>query len=102
MQQALAAAFAAGAGGPAGQGADAGQQTPEQAAIASLYERMASLPPQLQMFMRGRPQELEDKRHRINCREIVIATCWRCRPGCVGRCAGTWRRRCPAMRTRCR
>jgi hypothetical protein len=72
MQQALAAAFAAGAGGPAGQGADAGQQTPEQAAIASLYERMASLPPQLQMFMRGCPQELEDKRHRINCREIVM------------------------------
>jgi hypothetical protein len=72
MQQALAAAFAAGAGGPAGQGADAGQQTPEQVAIASLYERMASLPPQLQMFMRGCPQELEDKRHRINCREIVM------------------------------
>jgi hypothetical protein len=37
-----------------------------------LYEQMASLPPQLQMFMRGCPEELEDKRHRINCRELVM------------------------------
>jgi hypothetical protein len=43
-----------------------------QAAMASLYERMPSLPPQLQMFMRGCPPELEAKRHRINCREIVM------------------------------
>ena len=40
--------------------------------MASLYEQMASLPPQLQMFMRGCPEELEDKRHRINCRELVM------------------------------
>ena len=40
--------------------------------MAGLYERMDSLPPQLQMFMRGCPRELEDKRHRINCREIVM------------------------------
>jgi hypothetical protein len=66
MQAAMAAAFA---GGP---GASEGQQTPEQAAMAGLYERMDSLPPQLQMFMRGCPRELEDKRHRINCREIVM------------------------------
>ncbi|HXQ56500.1 MAG TPA: hypothetical protein VOA19_11955 [Actinomycetes bacterium] len=43
-----------------------------QAAMASLYERMPSLPPQLQMFMRGCPPELEAKRHRINCRDIVM------------------------------
>lgn len=43
-----------------------------QAAMASLYEQMPSLPPQLQMFMRGCPPELEAKRHRINCREIVM------------------------------
>jgi hypothetical protein len=43
-----------------------------QAAMASLYERMPSLPPQLQMFMRGCPPELEAKRHRINCREVVM------------------------------
>ena len=66
MQAALAAAFA---GGP---DASDGGQTPEQAAMAGLYERMDSLPPQLQMFMRGCPRELEDKRHRINCREIVM------------------------------
>jgi hypothetical protein len=67
MQSAMAAAFA-------GDGPDlsAGQHTPEQAAMASLYQRMDSLPPQLQMFMRGCPKELEDKRHRINCREIVM------------------------------
>jgi hypothetical protein len=69
MQAALAAAFA---GGDVTGGPDASRQTPEQAAMASLYERMASLPPQLQMFMRGCPKELEDKRHRINCREIVM------------------------------
>jgi hypothetical protein len=33
---------------------------------------MADQPPQLQMFMRGCPRELEDKRDRINCRELVM------------------------------
>jgi hypothetical protein len=33
---------------------------------------MAGLPPRLQMFMRGCPPELEAKRHRINCRELVM------------------------------
>ena len=47
-------------------------QTPEQSALASLYERKARLPPQLQMFLRGCPPELEAKRDRINCREIVM------------------------------
>jgi len=76
MEKAMAAAFAAGAdgsGGSAGQGADtAPHQTPEESAMASLYEQMASLPPQLRMFMRGCPKELEDKRHRINRRELVM------------------------------
>ena len=73
MQAALAAAFAAGpdaSGAPGRNGAP--QQTPEQAAMATLYRDMAGLPPQLQMFMRGCPPELEAKRHRINCREIVM------------------------------
>jgi hypothetical protein len=39
MQQVMAAAFAAGAAPP--------QRTPEEAAMALLYERMDSLPPQL-------------------------------------------------------
>jgi hypothetical protein len=70
MEQVMAAAFASGA---AGQGTGtAPQRTPEEAAMASLYEQMASLPPQLRMFMRGCPKELEDKRHRINCRELVM------------------------------
>jgi hypothetical protein len=72
MQVALAAAFAGGGDATAGQGPDASRRTPEQAAMASLYERMAGLPPQLQMFMRGCPEELEAKRHRINCREVVM------------------------------
>jgi hypothetical protein len=67
MRSAMAAAFAG--GGPDLSG---GQHTPEEAAMAGLYQRMDSLPPQLQMFMRGCPEELEDKRHRINCREIVM------------------------------
>jgi len=70
MEQVMTAAFA---GAAAGQGGDpAPQRTPEEAAMASLYEQMASLPPQLQMFMRGCPRELEDKRHRINRRELVM------------------------------
>lgn len=48
------------------------QQNPERTAMAALYDRMLSLPPSLQMFMDGCPPELEDKRHRINCRELVI------------------------------
>jgi len=96
MEQVMAAAFAAAGGGASrGQGhgaATAPQRTPEEAAMASLYGRMASLPPQLQMFMRGCPQELEAKRHRINCREIVArnllalsagvrrTTCWNLAP----------------------
>jgi hypothetical protein len=58
MQAALAAAFAGGGG--------------EEAAMARLYEGMADLPPQLQMFMRGCPPELDAKRDRINCRELVM------------------------------
>jgi hypothetical protein len=58
MQQAMAAA--------------GGRPDPQRAAIAGLYERMADLPPQLQMFLRGCPQELEDKRDRINRRELVV------------------------------
>jgi hypothetical protein len=63
MEQAIAAVA---------QGADDAGRTPEQAALATLYGRMASLPPQLQMFMRGCPPELDAKRDRINCREIVL------------------------------
>jgi hypothetical protein len=62
MEQAMAAV----------QGADDPRQTPEEGAIASLYRHMASLPPQLQMFMHGCPPELDAKRDRINCREIVM------------------------------
>ena len=46
MEQAIAAVA---------QGSDDTSQTPERAGLADLYERMASLPPQLQMFMRGLP-----------------------------------------------
>jgi Beta-galactosidase len=79
MEQTMAAAFAAGqtvGGGPNGHNADgaavAPQRSPEEIAMESLYEQMASLPLQLQMFMRGCPPELEEKRHRINCRELVM------------------------------
>lgn len=51
--------------------ADALEQATQGNAIAELYEQMASLPPQAQMFMVGCTPELEQKRHRINCRELV-------------------------------
>jgi hypothetical protein len=41
-------------------------------AVQAMQAALASMPPQLQMFMRGCPPELEAKRHRINCREIVL------------------------------
>jgi hypothetical protein len=52
----------------------AGQDTPERRAMAALYARMGDLPPTLQMFMEGCPAELEAKRHRIACRQVVMRT----------------------------
>lgn len=46
-------------------------QATQSESIAELYERMATLPPQTQMFMEGCSYDLERKRHRINCRELV-------------------------------
>jgi hypothetical protein len=51
--------------------ADPLAQATQKDAIAELYEQMATLPPQTRMFMEGCPAELEQKRHRINCREVV-------------------------------
>jgi hypothetical protein len=73
LQEALASAFAA---APATQStselvAQAGQDTPERLAMKTLYGRMSELPPKLQMFMADCPPELEAKRHRISCRQLV-------------------------------
>jgi hypothetical protein len=74
LQTALAQAFAA---PPAPQSteslaAQAVQDTPERLAMKVLYARMADLPPRLQMFMHGCPPELEARRHRIACRQLVM------------------------------
>lgn len=76
VAETFAAAFS---GAPGGQSTDeltqqAGQDTPERRAMAALYDRMSDLPPRLQMFMAGCPPELEAKRHRISCRQIVMRT----------------------------
>src|SRR2546430_17585823 len=63
MQETFAAAFAPSAEPepePVPMGTDelaarAGQDTPEHRAMTALYDRMASLPPRLQMFMAGCP-----------------------------------------------
>lgn len=47
------------------------EQAVQSEAVAELYEQMPTLPPQAQMFMQGCPPELEEKRQRINCREVV-------------------------------
>ncbi|MBO3749403.1 hypothetical protein J5X84_25270 [Streptosporangiaceae bacterium NEAU-GS5] len=75
MYAALAEAFAA---APATQSTAElrereAQETPERRAMTALYDRMAELPPKLQMFLVGCPPELEAKRHRINCRQLVMA-----------------------------
>ncbi|MFC4015140.1 hypothetical protein ACFOY2_48550 [Nonomuraea purpurea] len=75
MHEVMAAVFAAGTvdgADGAGVPGDGPARTPEQTAMAMLYDRAESLPPTLRMFMDGCPAELEAKRHRINCREIVM------------------------------
>ena len=76
MQQTFAAAFSE---PPPAQStvelaARAGQDTPERRAMTALYDQMASLPPALQMFMAGCPADLEARRDRINCRQVVART----------------------------
>ncbi|MGZ4666349.1 MAG: hypothetical protein ACXV5Q_15290 [Frankiaceae bacterium] len=76
MQQVFAAAFAE---APPSQSTEdlaarAGQDTPERRAMAALYARMDDLPATLKMFMAGCPAELEAKRARINCRQVVMRT----------------------------
>jgi hypothetical protein len=46
-------------------------QATQSEAVGALYQQMTTLPPQAQMFMDGCPSELEEIRHRINCRELV-------------------------------
>jgi hypothetical protein len=79
MQETFAAAFAEVAGSSPAQStgelaAQAGQDTPERRVMTALYDRMDSLPPRLQMFMADCPAELEAKRERINCRQVVMRT----------------------------
>lgn len=76
MEQVFAAAFSEPqAAQSTGQlAAQAGQDTPERRAMAALYARMSDLPATLQMFMEGCPPELEAKRNRIACRQIVQRT----------------------------
>jgi hypothetical protein len=74
LQAALAEAFST---MPAAQStealaAQASQNTPERVAMKALYGRMDRLPERLQMFMHGCPPELDAKRHRIACRQLVM------------------------------
>ena len=76
MQGVFAQAFAE---APAPQSTDelaarAKQETPERRAMAALYERMSDLPPRLQMFLADCPAELEARRDRISCRQVVMRT----------------------------
>jgi hypothetical protein len=78
IQDVFVAAFTQ-TGPPAAQSTDelaarAGEDTPERRGLAALYGRMADLPPRLRMLMAGCPPELAAKRHRINCRQLVVRT----------------------------
>ncbi|KDN21992.1 glycoside hydrolase family protein [Amycolatopsis rifamycinica] len=66
-----AAEAAEAAAGPADDREQEWQATGEPAMVA-LYRRMAVMPPLLQMFMAGCAPELADKRHRWNCRDLVV------------------------------
>ena len=52
--------------------ASTGLETPERRAMKALYARMSELPAPLQMLMAGCPPALEERRHRINSREIHV------------------------------
>jgi hypothetical protein len=54
--------------------AQAGQDTPERRAMSALYAQMDALPPTLQMFLAGCPAELEARRDRVSCRQLVMRT----------------------------
>jgi hypothetical protein len=71
MEQVMGQAFAGGE--PSLDTADLTQliDTPDRLAMRALYDRMAELPPELQMFMQGCSPALEARRHRIACREVV-------------------------------
>lgn len=77
LQGAMASALAASGAATGGDlsterlTAAANLETPERRAMKALYAHMSELPPPLQMLMKGCPPELEERRHRINCREIV-------------------------------
>lgn len=77
IQETMADAFADGdAGYAAGLNtselaASANVDTPERRAMKALYTSMPDLPAPLQMLMAGCASELEERRHRINCREII-------------------------------
>lgn len=51
--------------------ASAVTETPERRAMKLLYSSMNELPQQLQMFLVGCSPELEEKRERISCREMI-------------------------------
>jgi len=73
LQQTMAAAFDGSDGDFTAEGlaASACRDTPERKAMKALYARMPELPAPLQMLMADCSPELEDRRHRINSREIV-------------------------------
>ena len=76
MQQVFATAFAT---PPADQSTDelaarASQETPERRAMPRCMSGSPSCRRELQMFMAGCPPELEARRARINCRQIVMRT----------------------------
>ncbi|QBD74524.1 hypothetical protein EPA93_00340 [Ktedonosporobacter rubrisoli] len=48
------------------------QSDAEQKAMKEFYARMEQLPAQTQMFMAGCPAQWQERRHRINCRQIVM------------------------------
>ena len=72
-----------------GRGQTGKQTSPAEAAMASLYQQMAGLPPQLQISCGAAPRSWRTSGTASTAASWSCATCWRCRPGCGGPCAGT-------------
>ena len=67
--------------------------------MTALYDRMDTLPPRLQMFMAGCPAELEARRERISCRQVVTRTVRPWPRACAGPRTGTSRPSTPGPST---
>ncbi|MCL4722093.1 MAG: hypothetical protein KJ041_09120, partial [Gammaproteobacteria bacterium] len=63
-----------------------GRETPDRWAMRELYRRLPELPPQLQQFLAGCPEDVAARRDRIGCRELITRNLLAFAEGAVATC----------------